>query len=434
MKSIWFDTVSLPAFPILKEDLKTDVLIIGGGMAGLLCAWHLQKAGVDYALIEADTICSGVTGCTTAKITSQHGLIHEKLLRRFGTEKARMYYEANENARKRFRDLCSKMDCDFQETDAYVYAQDDFRKLDRELAALEKIGAPAEFVETLPIPVETVGGIRFPQQAQFHPLKFVAEMAKDLRIYEHTRALSYEGKNSVRTDRGTVRADRILVATHFPMFNKHGSYFLKLYQHRSYVVALGNGPNVGGMYVDESKNGLSFRNYGDYLLLGGGSHRTGKQGGNWQELMSFAQKHYPKANVRYQWATQDCLSLDDVPYIGPYSRNMSNVMVASGFNKWGMTGAMTAAAILTDQILNQDNEFASVFSPSRSMIHPQLFCNAAEATVNLLTPTKPRCPHMGCALKWNPQEHSWDCPCHGSRFAEDGKLLDNPANGSLKRQ
>ncbi|MBQ2786311.1 MAG: FAD-dependent oxidoreductase [Oscillospiraceae bacterium] len=432
MKSIWMDTVSLPAFDRQKGDIKTDVLIVGGGMAGLLCGHYLQQAGVDYRLIEANTICSGVTGSTTAKITSQHGLMYDKLLRRFGAEKARLYYEANERALERYRGICRDMDCDFEEKDSYVYACDDFRRLDRELAALEKIGVAADFTAKLPLPVSAVGAIRFPRQAQFHPLKFAAALAKDKQIFENTRAISYEGDGVICTNHGKIHAGKIIVTTHFPLFNKHGLYFMKLYQHRSYVLGLENGPDVDGMYVDESKTGLSFRNYGKYLLLGGGSHRTGKQGGNWEELQAFARKHYPDSKVQYRWATQDCMSLDDVPYIGQYSQKIPDIFVGSGFNKWGMTGAMTAAMILSDQILGRENEYEGVFLPSRSVLRPQLLCNVLESSANLLMPTKPRCPHMGCALKWNKQERSWDCPCHGSRFDGQGRLLQNPANDDLK--
>ena len=179
---------------------------------------------------------------------------------------------------------------------------------------------------------------------------------------------------------------------------------------------------------------MSFRNYGNFLLLGGGGHRTGKQGGNWEELEQFAKEHYPNAEVRCRWATQDCMSLDSVPYIGPYAPRTPDVLVTTGFNKWGMTGAMTAATLLCDRILGKENTDSGVFSPVRSVARPQLLVNMLETTCSLLTPTKPRCPHMGCALKWNPHEHSWDCPCHGSRFTEDGKLLNNPANGDWKQK
>ena len=206
---------------------------------------------------------------------------------------------------------------------------------------------------------------------------------------------------------------------------------MKLYQHRSYCLALENVPPLRGMYVDESETGLSFRMNGDLLILGGGSHRTGKQGGNWAELEAFAAKHYPNARIRCRWATQDCMTLDGIPYIGPYSRRTPDLYVATGFNKWGMTSSMVAANILTDLVCGRDNPYEKVFSPSRSILHPQLAVNGFEAVANLLSFSKKRCPHMGCALKWNPQEHSWDCPCHGSRFEEDGKRIDNPATDDL---
>ena len=127
------------------------------------------------------------------------------------------------------------------------------------------------------------------------------------------------------------------------------------------------------------------------------------------------------------------MSLDSVPYIGQYSKNTPDFYVATGFNKWGMTSSMVAAELLTDLILGKPNDFADLFSPSRSMLRPQLAVNGFESVVGLLTPSKKRCPHLGCALKYNKAEHSWDCPCHGSRFSESGRVLDNPANGNLKK-
>ena len=126
------------------------------------------------------------------------------------------------------------------------------------------------------------------------------------------------------------------------------------------------------------------------------------------------------------------MTLDGVPYIGKYSKSTENLYVTTGFNKWGMTNALVSAGILRDMVLGMQNPYADVFSPSRSIFHPQLAINAAESIINLLTPTAPRCPHLGCALKYNKAEHSWDCPCHGSRFTEDGKLIDNPATDDKK--
>lgn len=187
-------------------------------------------------------------------------------------------------------------------------------------------------------------------------------------------------------------------------------------------MALEHAANVDGMYIDESENGLSFHKHGDLLLVSGG----------WHVLQDFAAKRYPKATEKYHWATQDCISLDSIPYIGPYSASTSGLYVATGFNKWGMTTAIVSAMISSDLVQCKTNPYADVFSPSRSIPRPQLAVNGWEAMVSLLTPTTRRCPHLGCALKWNPQEHTWDCPCHGSRFAEDGKRIDGPAAGDLK--
>ena len=430
MHSIWSDTVTFKTFEQLKKDIRTDVLIIGGGIAGILCAHLLEKNNVNYVLVESDRLCNGITKNTTAKITSQHGLIYHKLIQKFGIEKARMYLEANQAALNYYEKLCRTIDCDFRYKDSFVYSQNHPQKIEKELDALHKIGFSATYENKLPLPFPVAGAVQFQNQAQFHPLKFLSQIAERLHIHEHTKVCELAPHTAI-TRHGKITASKIIVTTHFPLLNKHGSYFLKMYQHRSYALGLKNAPNVNGMYVDEAKNGMSFRNYGELLILGGGDHRTGKKGGNWAELSSFAQKYYPDSNEIYRWATQDCMTLDDVPYIGPYSKHTPNLYVATGFNKWGMTSAMTAAMLLCDMILEKENPYAPVFSPSRSILHPQLAINAVETTVNLLTPTTKRCPHLGCALKWNPAEHSWGCPCHGSRFSETGSLIDNPATDDL---
>lgn len=425
-QSIWTNGVQIRQFPQLDGDLKTDVLVVGGGLAGLLCAWQLQKSGVDCVLIEADRIFRGVSANTTAKITSQHGLIYTKLIREFDADTARGYYEANERAIREYRALAENCGCDFETKDNYIYSTGLRSELEEELTALQRIGARADFRMDVPLPVTVSGAIRFPDQAQFNPVKLAAELSKKLRIYEHTAAREFAA-NRVKTDRGMITASKIIVATHFPILNKHGSYFLKMHQQRSYLMALENAPDVGGMYLDGAENGLSFRNYGKYLLIGGGGHRTGKQGGGWDELERFRQLHYPQAREVCRWAAQDCMTLDGVPYIGSYSRRTPELYVATGFNKWGMSSAMVSAMILSDLVQGRENPYSEVFDPSRTMLRPKLVSNALESAWNLLTPTTPRCPHLGCALKWNRAEHSWDCSCHGSRFSEDGTLLDNPA-------
>lgn len=431
MSSIW-QGEKKPDFLRKNEEIRTDVLIIGGGICGILCAHMLSSKGIDCIVAEADEICSQTTSCTTAKITSQHGLIYSKLARSRGYEMAELYFRANENALQKYRDLCQKTDCDYEELDSFVYSQNDKDALEKELRTLERIGARASLVEKTPLPLPIVGAVKLEGQAQFHPLKFAFSLSRSLNILEHTRVIEIR-KDRAITNQGTIRAKSFIVATHFPFMNKYGGYFLKLYQHRSYVLALKDASLVNGIYVDEDKKGLSFRNYGDLLLLGGGGHRTGKHGGAWAELRGFASKYYPSSEEVAKWATQDCMSLDGVPYIGKYSSGLSNVFVATGFNKWGFSSSMVSASLLTDLILGKKSEYEALFSPQRSVLKPQLAINSAEAIINLITPTVPRCPHMGCALKYNKQEHSWDCSCHGSRFDKKGRLLNNPATGDMKK-
>lgn len=430
-KSVWSNTAVLPGFGTLKHDINVDVLIIGGGMAGILCAYQLQLAGIDYALVEAKRICSGITKNTTAKITCQHGLIYDKMLRRFGEEKTKLYLDANASALDEYRKLCRKIDCDFESKDSYIYSLDNPGKIEAEVSALQKLGFPAKGTELLPLPIAAAGAVQFPDQAQFHPLKFISAIAGTLRIYEQTKVRELVGTTAV-TESGRITAKKIIVATHFPILNKHGSYYIKMYQERSYVIALSDAPDVFGMYADENSSGLSFRNYNNLLLLSGESHRTGKKSEAWRKLEDFAAREYPRAQMQYRWATQDCMTLDDIPYIGSYSARTPDLYVATGFNKWGMTSSMVAAMLLRDLVQGKDNPYADVFSPSRSIFRPQLAINSFEAVTNLLTPTKKRCPHLGCALKWNDAEKTWDCPCHGSRFSENGRLIDNPSTDDLK--
>ena len=424
--SIWESDARKLKFESLKGNKSTDVLVIGGGIAGILCAYKLKKSGVDCMLAEADTICSGITKNTTAKITFCHGLVYDKMIRRFGKEWAQIYAEAQICACEEYSELCRNIDCDYQTADSYVYSLRDKGKIEREVAALKSLGIKAELSEAKELPFRVEGATRVKNQAKFNPLKFIYTIARDLPIYENTKVLELRPKNAI-TNHGEIDYEKLIVATHFPILNKHGLYPLKLYQHRSYVIALKGAQNLSGMYVDECKTGMSFRSSGDLLLLGGGGHRTGKAGGCWQELENFAERYYKGAEIVGKWATQDCMTLDGISYIGNYSNSTPHVFVATGFNKWGMTNAMVAADILCDLVKGGDNPHARIFSPSRTIMRPQLAINAFESLLGLLTPTAPRCPHLGCALKYNRAEHSWDCPCHGSRFTERGELIDNPA-------
>ncbi len=431
MKSVWENKTDRPHFDTLTKDVKTDVLVIGGGIAGILCAHVLKSSGVDCVLVEANEICSGITKNTTAKITCQHGLIYSKLIKTYGTEFAQGYFNAQSDAVDSYRELCKKIPCDFTQSDSYVYLKDNRREIEEEIKALEKIGYTAKFTKDLALPFSIAGAVGIENQAHFHPLKLLYSIAKELIIYENTKVTQITPHGAI-TPYGKIKAKKIIVATHFPFLNRHGSYFLKMYQHRSYVIAYENIPNPVGMLVDGDMKGMSFRSYKDTVLIGGGGHRTGKNGGNWDEISSFVKNNYPNAKELCHFATQDCITVDSVPYIGQYSKNTPSLYVATGFNKWGMTSAMVAAKLLCDMVLGEKNDYERIFSPQRSIWHPQLAINIAESTIGLLTPKAPRCPHMGCALKYNRCEHSWDCACHGSRFTHDGELIDNPANKNLK--
>ena len=431
MKSLWQATSNLPCFPALEGDIKTDALIIGGGIAGLLTAFFLKKKGVDCVLAEKNKICSGTTGNTTAKITYQHSLIYHKLIRNYGIDKAKLYYEANRLALYKFSEMCHEIDCEFETKTNYVYSKNNMTKLEKELKAAQSLGIPMNYVKAIPLPVDTIGAVYCENQAQFHPLKFLSAIAKELNIYENTLIKQVHGKVAV-TDKGNITAEKIIVASHFPFIDSHGSYFMKMYQSRSYVIALENAADVNGMYIDESGKGLSFRNYGKLLLLGGGSHRTGKSSDKYAGLRHFKSIAYPAATERYHWAAQDPITLDAAPYIGHYSKHTPHIYVATGFNKWGMTGAMVSAMLLSEMLVDKKPYYAEAFSPHRSMLKPQLFLNAGETLLNFITPTRKRCSHLGCVLKYNKQEKSWDCPCHGSRFNENGRVLDNPAVNDIK--
>lgn len=431
MDSVWRTDTSLPRFRRLSGDIKTDVLVIGGGLTGLLCAHRLQEKGVECVVAEADVIMSGVSGYTTAKVTSQHSLVYTNLVRRFGKQAAASYYQANQRAIEEYRRLSEKIPCDFTRKDAFLYTGGDAADIEREYRLVRFIGGRATLLHSLPLPVPVTAAVGFPEQAQLHPVKLAAGLAKNLTIYEHTMVKKLHG-TTAETGSGVIRARHIIVASHFPFVNLHGVYFMKLYQQRAYVLGLEVDRELPGMYLGTDRDGLSFRSHGELLLLGGGGHRTGKKGGGWKLLEDRAAELYPHAPVKYRWATQDCMTLDGIPYIGAYSPAMPEVYVATGFQKWGMTTAMVAGMLLADAVTGEENPWSAVFAPDRSMLRPQLVWNLLETTGHLLRPTVPRCSHMGCALNWNKAEHTWDCPCHGSRFREEGERIIGPAKRNTR--
>lgn len=474
MKSVWSDSCELQKKEPLFLDKTVDVAVIGAGMAGVLTAYVLQEKGADVVIIEGAEIASGMTKNTTAKITSQHGLIYDRLIRQLGEELAAKYASANQYAIVQYRELIERNNilCHFEDKHSYVYSLDESDKLEAEVKAANRLGIPAKFVQntTLPFAAQVRGAVEFPHQAQFHPLEFIKSLAAELPIYENTMALAIEDE-TVITNHGKIKAKNIVVATHFPFINAPGYYFARMHQDHSYVIVLENAAQVDGMYIDADSQGYSFRNYENLLFLGGAGHRTGKneKGGCYAQLRQAAKEFYPNSTEKYFWSAQDCMPMDGVPYIGQYSSSTPNLFVVTGFQKWGMTSSMVAAHILSDIIMGKKNEFAEVFSPQRFHLNASvetLLQDSAQAVSGLIKGAlkipnadiaiiKPghggvveykgnrvgvykneqgeafivqnKCTHLGCELMWNPDELTWDCPCHGSRYDYKGRLISNPA-------
>lgn len=474
--SLWNELVKLDSYPQLEGDAQTDVLIIGGGLTGLLCGYLLGQNHIDYMVVEAENICGGVTSSTTGKITAQHSLIYNKLISTVGVEKARQYLNANLNAFQNYkRIICeNQINCSFEETPNVVYTLENPMAIENEIVALNKIGISAELITSSSLPFDIRCGLKTFYSAHFNPLEFAAAIAKDMKIYEHTRVCNVDDMKAV-TDRGTITAKKIIFACHFPQKNFPGMYFARMSQDRSYLAAVKHASKMDAMYVDENTVGMTFRNYENYLILGGFDHRTGEGDGlRFQSLEEKIKTLYPRSEVMNIWSTQDCMPADSIPFIGRYSSLTPDIYIASGYGKWGMSTSMAAAMIITDEIMGKENENAKVFSPKRlnikgayhnSMQNMKTYITGlsaemfqksklslqdvkkGEAKIVEINRKKAgvycddagkyhivnaRCSHLGCLLSFNADEKSWDCPCHGSRYDVDGNIISNPAGTDIK--
>ena len=476
MESILTESCQLKECKPLSGDIEAEIAVIGAGIAGLLTASALQKAGRQVVVLEANRIASGQTRNTTAKITSQHGMIYRRLIDTLGRDRAKQYAMANEAAVEAYRRLTvsEHIRCSFEERNAYVYGSDS-EQLQAETEAAASLGLPASFVRDTTLPLSAAGAVCFARQAQFHPLQFLEHIARPLTVYENTPVLRVE-EDRIQTPNAAVRAKQIVFACHYPFVNFPGLYFARMHQERSYVLALEHAAQVDGMWVGAASDAFSFRNYGKLLLLGGGGHRCGENsaGGKYELLRQKAKEWFPDSREIAHWSAQDCVSADGVPFIGRYAESRPNWYVATGFQKWGMTSAMVSAMLLRDLICGNENPYAEVFDPGRfdAAAVPGLAKEGVQAVKGLakeifqipsstaaaipkghggivflhgkkigvykdekgqLYPVQIRCPHLGCQLEWNPDERSWDCPCHGSRFDRFGNLISGPAQENLAR-
>ncbi len=477
MNSIWTKDIQIKEFFTLSGDISTDAVVIGGGIAGILCAHLLCSRGIDTVIIEKDRICGGQTKNTTAKITSQHGVCYGRLIKHFGVDAAALYAKSHEEAICRYKEIIRDLNinCDFEILPSYLYAVSDGKIIENEYEAAKKLGIYCRMTTHTSLPFETKNALEFENQAQFHPLKFLSNLTENLKIYENTTALEVR-ENAVITNRGNIKAKHIVVATHYPFINVPGYYFARMHQSRAYAVAASSAGNLGGMYYG-ADGGYSFRNSGDWLIIGGGEHRTGenKEGGQYAGLEAAAKRFYPDCTIAARWSAQDCVPIDECLYAGLYAPSTPDMYVITGFNKWGMTGAMVGATLICDLITKRGSEYEKLYSPSRFNVpaSAEHFLTDATQSVKGLTKSaffipkttidnlpnshggvvdadghkvgvykdekgkayivSTKCTHLGCQLEWNPDEKSWDCPCHGSRFDIEGNPIDNPAMKPLER-
>ena len=476
MKSIWNNT-SFPEPKTLKKDLHDiDTVVIGAGICGILTAYFLAQKGQKVIVVEADRIGSGQTKNTTAKITSQHGLFYSKLIKTHGIDAARSYADANQKAVRQYIDLSASLSipCDIQIMPAALYTNSQNAKLEEEYLAASSLGIDCVLQKSPELPFPATSVLLFRNQAQFNPMPFLHKLSENLTIYENSRVLAVK-EHTVIAVQGTISAQNIVFATHYPFINMPGFYFLRMHQERSYVIAIENADILNGMYYGIDADGLSFRNYNSLLLVGGFGHRTGKAdiGNPYRHLQKRALKLWPDSKVVAHWSAQDCVSIDDIPYIGHYSNLRPYWYVATGFKKWGMSTSMVSAQIVSDLITCGISEHAEIFNPCRRLFTQalkNLGKEIGQASISLsktfltyplsgidtispgeakiihhkgrkigiykakdgvLYPVSVKCPHLGCELSWNPHELSWDCPCHGSRFDYHGNLIDNPAQTSI---
>ena len=490
--SVWLGTTPGTDYDPLPGDLAVDTAVVGGGIVGVTTAFRLAEAGQSVAVLERDRILTGVTGHTTAKLTAQHGLVYRHLVDEFGEQRARQYATANQDAiddvESRVEEL--GIDCDFERTPAYTYTESavDESKYRAEADAARGLGLPASYTESLPEALGAASAVRFDDQAHFHPRKYLLALAEAVdgdgsHVFERTtvRDVEDEGPCRVTTDRGTVTARDVVLASHFPVVDR-ALYFARMHPKRSYVLAveLDEEPPEG-MYYRPTDSYFSVRPHAtddQTVLVGGQNHRTGAGGSTearYRRLERAARDAFDVASVRYRWSTQDQVSVDRVPFVGLHAPFADHVYVATGFGGWGMTNGTAAARLLSDLVLGRETPWRGVYRPNRLEVSPSstraLLSHGAATAKHFVGDRLDRhpredvgdlgrgdadvfdaggdpvgvyrdesgdvhavsavCSHMGCIVSWNDAHRSWDCPCHGSRFDHDGGVIDTPAVDGL---
>ncbi|GIM27361.1 (2Fe-2S)-binding protein [Clostridium polyendosporum] len=483
----WISSTPKTNFPPLKEDIAIDYAIIGGGISGLTTAYFLAKEGLNVAVFEADRICEGTTGRTTGKITSQHNLLYYKLIEKHGYEIAKSYADANDTAIDLVESIINtnNIDCDFQRLPAFVFTQEDnyIADIQREVKAAQDIGLKANYHSTISLPLDIKAAISFDNQAQFHPRKYLLSLSSLITkfkglIFENTPIISVEaGKPCILTTKkgNKIKASNLIICSHFPCYDGFGLYFTKLNPKRTYILAIkAKEPFPKGMFINAEKPNRSLRYHpcedGELILVVGDSHKTAhgeSEDTHYQNLFNFSNELFTVEDVRYRWSAQDYTTPDDLPYVGRLTGTTENIYVATGFKKWGLSNSTAGAMIIKNLIIDGKSPWFDAFNPSRgsSFTSKSFFLqnfdvgkelikgkiNIGSTDINLekgeakivqidrgkygayrdmdgkIHIVDTTCTHMGCEVKWNKAEKSWDCPCHGSRFSYTGDNLEGPA-------
>ncbi len=387
MNSYWTESTKniKKEYTSISENDEVDVCIVGAGLTGLTSAYFLSNSNLKVIVLERSNVCSHVSANSTAKITSQHNLFYDYLINSNGIDYAKGYLNANEDAILGIKDIIKKenINCDFENQDAYVYAITDIelKNIKKELEAVKSLGFPCEFETKLPLPIENLGAIKFPNQAQFNPRKYALGLCdiiekNGVKIYEDSIVTDVSTDNDsyiVSVNDKKVKAKYVILATHYPIINFPGLYFLKMYQSMSYVIAVDTKCELpNGMYINSELPTYSYRttSYKDkkLLIIAGCDHKVGEKinlDNTYDILEKKAKELYPQSEVLFKWCTEDCISLDKIPYIGDFSTIMPNLYVATGFKKWGITFSYVASKIITDKILGIANPYEDLFKATR---------------------------------------------------------------------
>lgn len=486
-ESLWNGTAPLDPRDPLAEDVRADVAIVGAGIVGVTAAYLLAQEGVPVVVLERDRMLRGVTGKTTAKVTSQHGLVYRKLVDKFGEAKARQHGDAGQAALALVRRLVAETGADAKLTDApnHVYTTDPARvaELRDEAEVSARLGLPATFTTETELPFPVEGAVRFEAQAHFHPVRYLAKLAekaeaRGARFFERTPVLDIEdgAPCEITAEGGTVRAKHVLVATNVPVGDK-AFFVTRMKAKRDYALAFPyRGPELRGMYVNVDEPHRSVRPYagdaGPMLVVAGEMHVVGEREpeDHYARLEAFARQHFQVGEPAYAWSTQDYFPVDDLAFIGKHTPRAKHAYAATGFRAWGMTQGTVAAMMFRDKVLGRENPWWDLYDPfaagrvvgdlatrefyeesgiavrelvgQRLQRHPAedltpgegqiarvggklvAMSKDQEGTVRVVSAT---CSHMGCVLSYNALESSFDCRCHGSRFALDGSVLHGPA-------